>query len=102
MTKYLTRIEMEELSKLLNWAYRFVKGGPSPNLEDELLKYANKVNSFLEQNIDNEPDQYLSCPLCGFEYSHMLATLTITDRDQYKATDIVVNGLYHISTNIEY
>ncbi|MDF1510670.1 hypothetical protein PZE06_21275 [Robertmurraya sp. DFI.2.37] len=47
-------------------------------------------------------NQYLLCPVCDYDYSHIIATLQVKDNDDYQTTEVIVNQTYPISVKTEY
>jgi hypothetical protein len=47
-------------------------------------------------------EKYLHCPICDFDYSHIIATLQVTDDDNNQTTEVVVNHTYPIKVKTDY
>ncbi|OEH53935.1 hypothetical protein AQ616_15795 [Oceanobacillus sp. E9] len=93
---HLNERELDELLLLLERAYLFVKDGPNPNLETSLKDYLYNLRNKVEDG------NFLECPICNFEYSHLIATLSVIDNDQYETSEILVNNEYRIVSKNEY
>ena len=47
-------------------------------------------------------EKTVHCLICDFEYSHIVATLQVTDDDNNQTTEIVVNHTYSIMAKMKY
>lgn len=102
MEKYLSKSELEEVTLQLERAYRFVKDGPSPDLEESLFDYAVSLRTKLDQIETNTNDTILVCPKCESEYTNLIATFNVKDDDHYETSEFIVNGKYHIPVRLKY
>lgn len=47
-------------------------------------------------------ENVLHCPICDFDYSHLIATIQVKDDDNYQTTEIIVNHTFPISAKVHY
>lgn len=47
-------------------------------------------------------ENVLHCPVCDFDYSHIIGTIQVKDNDNYQSTEFIINHTFPISAKVHY
>lgn len=42
------------------------------------------------------------CPVCDYEYTHILGTIQVKDNDDYQTTELIINQVHSIPAKVKY